>query len=189
MAFKRRQIKRSIHIQNLTQRGRDGRTPDDIVLPVKSTDKSKPVSKFHNSFALSNRYKFTLRAYGKPFNYHGVLTKCYDIPAMEKLFLVDIKSIYNWVSRGYLPEPYVRVLQSRGRRYWFYHQVQPFYTWYWNRRARGLRISHVSARDHGVLKRLVTIQERQWCIRLGVEFGDPYSRIAGRYGVIYPVEN
>src|SRR5688500_9471456 len=101
-------LKRSKIASELKRKDREQNlSPDDIsVYPSRSvatTARGKVVSTSFNSFAIPYRLRFSLRAYGKPFEYQGIITKRYDVPALLALFQVSRVTLYTWMETGYLP--------------------------------------------------------------------------------------
>lgn len=189
MAFRRYSKIHSKALNSLRIKARTNNlAPTDIEPYLSNKAVDNPVSKYFNAYKLSDRQRFTLKAYGKPFNYQGVMTKRYDMAALLKLFFVNRRTLYDWMEKGYLPEPMFKIVQKPIRVFWLYHQIQPFYVWYWHLRARGLKTASVTTKDYQLLLRMLISQERRWYRMLGIEYHDPYRRTAGKYGVIYPVE-
>jgi hypothetical protein len=162
------------------------RHDDPATIPFYSSKKAQlqVVSRGFNALKISDRQRFTLKAYGKPFNYQGVMTKRYDVPALEKLFFVSSRTIHSWVEKGLLQEPML-VLSYARKRLWFYHQVQPLYVWYWHIRSRRERMRDLPEADLKVLKRMQRFSDIRWHKLIGVEWHDPYREKAGKYGVIH----
>lgn len=161
---------------------------DPATLPFYSSKKatSQVVSAGYNALAISDRQRFTLKKYGKPFNYQGVMTKRYDLAALCRLFVASHMTIYAWMKIGYLPEPQITIANKK--RMWMYHQVQPFYVWYWHVRNRRATLKGVTAEEYAILQRMQKYSDMRWHRLLGVEYDDPYVKVAGKYGVIYDKE-
>lgn len=185
MSFKRYSRKHTQLVRNLRFKARE-QNLDPAALRIYSSKKAanSPISKHFNAYRITDRQRFTLKAYGKPFNYQGVMTKRYDIPALLKLFFVHRDTLYRWMRKGYFPEPAIK-LAKPAKVYWLYHQIQPVYVWYWHLRSRGMSMLNVTEQDYKLLLRMLLSQEKRWYQRLGIEYIDPYRRTAGKYGVIY----
>jgi hypothetical protein len=179
--------------QDLKRRAREQNlSPDDISIypsrSVATTERGALVSKTFNSLAIPYRLRFSFKKLGKPFDYQGVMTKIYDVPALLALFQVNRSTLYAWIGNGYLPEPALRLSGYNERKFWFYHQVQPLFVWYCHMKARGIRYpcsKKTYPKEFKVLQRLLRMQERRWYTRLGLEYQDPYRFRCGKFGVIW----
>lgn len=149
----------------------------------------KTISRLFNSFEISDRARFTLRAYGIPFNYQGIVTKSYSTKTVLKLFHISYSTLYKWLQNGILPSAFVKLEIHNGvfKNYWFYHQVQPVYSWYMHMCARGIeRIKpEYYLEEMDILKRLLIAQEKRWYAKLGVRYPNLYADMCGKYGVIH----
>jgi hypothetical protein len=152
----------------------------------KTVSGGKAVSRKFNSLALPYRYQFLLKAYGKPFKYQGVVTKQYTVKTLMLLFGVSERTLRRWVEFGVLEAPFITLKgQHRTERsYWFYHQVQPVYSWFLHLKARGLQVSITDECKFSLLRTNKRRARRRFEQLLGIEEVDEYTKIAGKYGVI-----
>jgi hypothetical protein len=194
MAMRRIAKQHFISDQRLRYRARQNNLdPAEInIYPSKRPPKNarKTISRYFNSFEISDRARFSLRAYGVPFSWQGVVTKSYSTKTMLKLFNINKATLYRWVKEGIMPEAAVK-LKVQGkeiyRNTWLYHQVQPVYIWYMHMSARGMkRLIVASNQDEvNVLRRLLIAQEKRWLAKLGVEYIDSHVKKCGKFGVIH----
>lgn len=162
----------------------EARKRDPASMPFYSSRKPQiqVVSTGFNALKISDRQRFTLKAYGKPFNYQGVITKRYDLAALSKIFFTSYFTLYQWIKKGYLPEPQITMHRKR---IWMYHQIQPFYVWYWHQRNKKRTLAGLTEADYKILVRMQRYADMRWHRLLGVEYPDPYREKAGKFGVIW----
>lgn len=189
--FKAYPPKQSSAAREFKRKAREhGLAPEDIAIyPSKTvavTGRGNTVSKTFNAIAIPKRLRYSLKAWGQPFTYQGIVTKRYDVPAMLAMFGVGRATIYAWIKAGYLPEAFIRVSGKTEKVYWLYHQVQPMYVWYHHMKARGIRnpcLIRSYPKEHKQLKALQRISDRRWHKLLGIEYQDKYAYFFGKFGV------
>jgi hypothetical protein len=146
------------------------------------------VSKGHNALSVPSRRHYDLVKFGQPFLYQGALTRRYHAKSILALFGIDRSTLTRWSQRGTFPPAFMSVENSDGgspRLYWLLYQVKPVYIWTEHLKARGLKVVQASDKDRKYLQEQLTRAERKWLKRLGEDYADPYTKAAGKYGVIW----
>lgn len=192
MSFRARRKHSNASLKWLHEHGK-GRDPAGLeIYPSKNPETARAsngqtYSPAFNAIAIPRRLVITLKAVGKPFKYQGVVTKSYDTETMLALFAIHRATLFRLVEKELLEAPFITIDTPVGRRkVWFYHQVQPFYVWYMHMKARGY--THLKfgkdSKELALLRRMRHNAEVRFMRMLGVEYVDPYTEKAGKYGVL-----
>lgn len=182
---------------------RENLSPDNIDIYVyKNANKARTVfggetvSRAFNALTIPGWVKYALFKYGKPFIYQGIRTRSYNITSLMALYGVVRSTIYVWVEKGLLPKPFMTITSPDGNQQsiWLFHQVRPTYVWQQHLKSRGIHTVRTDRypTEIRLLKGQIKFYDRLFHKRMGIEYLDPYTKVAGKYGVIWkedPLKN